>query len=52
MFNEKNKHIETCVSNNGSDGAFNMVGRNVGFVKIFTSVIGHRILPFHCIIHQ
>ena len=29
-----------------------MIGRNVGFVKLFTEVVGHRILPFHCIIHQ
>ena len=35
-----------------TDGAPNMVGRNVGFVKLFTEVDGHPVLPFHCIIHQ
>ena len=35
-----------------TDGAPKMVGRNVGFVKLFTEVVGHPILQFHCIIHQ
>ncbi|KAK1327671.1 hypothetical protein QTO34_012960 [Cnephaeus nilssonii] len=35
-----------------TDGASNMVGGKVGFVKLFTKAIGHQIVPFHCIIHQ
>ncbi|KAM4026769.1 general transcription factor II-I repeat domain-containing protein 2A-like [Anomaloglossus baeobatrachus] len=35
-----------------TDGAPNMVGKKVGFVKLFTEGIGHPIVPFHCIIHQ
>ncbi|KAK1335297.1 hypothetical protein QTO34_004882 [Cnephaeus nilssonii] len=35
-----------------TDGAPNMVGEKVGFVKLFTEAIGHPIVPFHCIIHQ
>ncbi|XP_069470002.1 general transcription factor II-I repeat domain-containing protein 2A-like [Ambystoma mexicanum] len=35
-----------------TDGAPNMVGKKVGFVKLFTEAIGHPIVPFHCIIHQ
>ena len=35
-----------------TDGAPSMVGCNVGFVNRFTKVVGHLILPFHCIIHQ
>ncbi|XP_073436047.1 general transcription factor II-I repeat domain-containing protein 2-like [Dendrobates tinctorius] len=35
-----------------TDGAPNMVGKKVGFVKLFTDAIGHPIVPFHCIIHQ
>ena len=51
MFNERKIDISKIVSVT-TDGAPNMVGRNVGFVKLFTEVVGHRILPFHCIIHQ
>ncbi|KAK1346567.1 hypothetical protein QTO34_000424 [Cnephaeus nilssonii] len=35
-----------------TDGAPNMVGKKVRFVKLFTEAIGHPIVPFHCIIHQ
>jgi hypothetical protein len=35
-----------------TDGASNMVGKNVGFVKLLKDKIGHEIIPFHCIIHQ
>lgn len=35
-----------------TDGAPNMVGRNVGFVKNFTEAVGHPLVSFHCIIHQ
>ncbi|KAK1338701.1 hypothetical protein QTO34_019358, partial [Cnephaeus nilssonii] len=35
-----------------TDGAPNMVGEKVGFVKLFTEAIGHPLVPFHCIIHQ
>ena len=35
-----------------TDGAPNMIGRNVAFVKLFTEVVDHRILRFYCIIHQ
>ncbi|XP_069610593.1 general transcription factor II-I repeat domain-containing protein 2A-like [Ranitomeya imitator] len=35
-----------------TDGAPNMVGKKVGFVKLFTEGIGHPIVPFHCIIHH
>ena len=51
MFNERKIDISKIVSVT-TDGAPNMVGRTVGFVKLFTEVVGHRILPFHCIIHQ
>ncbi|KAK1346679.1 hypothetical protein QTO34_000539 [Cnephaeus nilssonii] len=29
-----------------------MVGKKVGFLKLFTEAIGHPIVPFRCIIHQ
>ena len=51
MFNERKIDISKIVSVT-TDGAPNMVGRNVGFVKLFTEEVGHRILPFHYIIHQ
>ncbi|XP_069610944.1 general transcription factor II-I repeat domain-containing protein 2-like [Ranitomeya imitator] len=35
-----------------TDGAPNMVGKKVEFVKLFTEGIGHPIVPFHCIIQQ
>ncbi|XP_069588396.1 general transcription factor II-I repeat domain-containing protein 2-like [Ranitomeya imitator] len=35
-----------------TDGAPNMVGKKVGFIKLFMEGIGHPIVPFHCIIHQ
>ncbi|KAK1346595.1 hypothetical protein QTO34_000452 [Cnephaeus nilssonii] len=35
-----------------TDGAPNMVGGKVRFVKLFTEAIGHLIVPFHRIIHQ
>ncbi|KAK1345459.1 hypothetical protein QTO34_007916 [Cnephaeus nilssonii] len=35
-----------------TDGAPNMVGKKVRFVKLFTEAIGYPIVPFPCIIHQ
>ena len=51
MLRERNIDMSKIVSVT-TDGAPNMVGRNVGFVKLFTKVVGHPILSFHCIIHQ
>ena len=51
MLRERNIDMSKIVSVT-TDGAPNMVGRNVGFVKLFIEVVGHPILPFHCIIHQ
>ena len=51
MLRERNIDMSKIVSVT-TDGAPNMVGRNVGFVTLFTEVVGHPILPFHCIIHQ
>ena len=51
MCNERKMDISKIVSVT-TDDAPNMVGRNLGFVKLFTEVVGHRILSFHCIIHQ
>ena len=51
MFNKRKIDISKIVSVT-TDDAPNMVGRNVGFVKLFTEVVDDRILPFHCIIHQ
>ena len=51
MLHERNTDMSKIVSVT-TDGALNMVGRNDGFVKLFTEVVGHPILPFHCIIHQ
>ena len=45
MFNERKIDISKIVSVT-KNGAPIMVRRNVGFVKLFTKVIGHRILPF------
>ncbi|XP_068204693.1 protein FAM200A-like [Palaemon carinicauda] len=49
MLRECNRYIKNSVT---TDGAPNMIGSHVGFVKLFTEVVGHPILPFHCIIHQ
>lgn len=35
-----------------TDGAPSMVGKKAGFVNLFTKVVGHPLLGFHCIIHQ
>jgi hypothetical protein len=35
-----------------TDSASNMVGKQTGFKKLFTDLIGHPVVPFHCIIHQ
>lgn len=35
-----------------TDGAPNMVGKHNGFIKLFSDEISHRIINFHCIIHQ
>ena len=51
MLREKNIDMSKIVSVT-TDGAPNMVVRNVRFVKLFTEVVGHLILPFHCIMHQ
>ena len=51
MLRERNIDMSKIVSVT-TDGAPNIVGRNVGFVKHFTEVVGHPILPFHCIKHQ
>ena len=51
MLRERNIDMSKIVSVT-TDGAPNMVGCNVRFVKLFTEVVGHPILPFHCIIHQ
>jgi hypothetical protein len=50
-FNDYNIDISKIVSIT-TDGAPNMVGKNLGFVKLFKDKIGHAIIPFHCIIHQ
>ena len=42
MFNERKIDIPKIVSVT-MDGAPHMVGCNVGFVKLFTEVVGHRI---------
>ncbi|KAK1328732.1 hypothetical protein QTO34_012307 [Cnephaeus nilssonii] len=60
MREELIKLVSVSTSKSGSkifvsvttDGAPNMVGEKVGFVKLFTEAIGHPIVPFHCIIHQ
>ena len=51
MLRERNIDMSKIVSVT-TDGAPNMVGRYVGFVELFTEVVDHPILPFHCIIHQ
>jgi hypothetical protein len=51
IFSELNIDVSKVVSIT-TDGASNMVGKNVGFVKLFKDSIGHEIIPFHCIIHQ
>jgi hypothetical protein len=33
-------------------GASNMVGKQTGFKKLFTDLIGHPVTPFNCIIYQ
>ena len=35
-----------------TDGAPNMTGASIGFVKLFEKHVGHPIIGFHCIIHQ
>ncbi|XP_050521325.1 general transcription factor II-I repeat domain-containing protein 2A-like [Daktulosphaira vitifoliae] len=35
-----------------TDGAPNMVGKNNGFIKLFSNEILHPLINFHCIIHQ
>jgi hypothetical protein len=51
VFESLNIDISKIVSIT-TDGAQNMVGKVVGFKKLFTDKIGHPIIPFHCIIHQ
>jgi hypothetical protein len=35
-----------------TDGAPSMVGREAGFVTLFTKYVGHPLLGFHCIAHE
>lgn len=35
-----------------TDGARSMIGKENGFLNLFTKQIGHPVLGFHCIIHQ
>ncbi|XP_050528049.1 uncharacterized protein LOC126898144 [Daktulosphaira vitifoliae] len=35
-----------------TDGAPNMTGAQIGFVKLFEKHVEHPIIGFHCIIHQ
>jgi hypothetical protein len=51
IFSDLNTDISKIVSVT-TDGAPNMVGKNVGFVKLFMEAIRHPLVPFHCIIHQ
>ncbi|CAM1319473.1 Uncharacterised protein r2_g2779 [Pycnogonum litorale] len=50
-FDSKNINIKKifCVT---TDGAPAMIGKDRGFVKLLENHIGHKILNFHCIIHQ
>jgi hypothetical protein len=50
-FNDMNIDTTKIVSIT-TDGAPNIVGKNLGFVKLFKDNIGHPIIPFHCMIHQ
>lgn len=51
IFSDLNIDISKIVSIT-TDGAPNMVGKNVGFLKLFMEAIRHPLVPFHCIIHQ
>ena len=35
-----------------TDGAPSMIGKDTGFVALFTRHVGHPLLTFHCIVHQ
>lgn len=50
-FSDLNNDISKIVTVT-TDGAPNMVGKNVWFIKLFMETIRHPVVPFHCIIHQ
>lgn len=35
-----------------TDGSPNMIGKHKGFVALFSQNVKHKLLYFHCIIHQ
>ncbi|XP_026475737.1 general transcription factor II-I repeat domain-containing protein 2-like, partial [Ctenocephalides felis] len=50
-FDSKNINVKKIFSVT-TDGAAAMIGKDRGFVKLLENHIGHKILNFHCIIHQ
>lgn len=50
-FSDLNIDISKIVSVK-PDWEQNMVGKNVGFLKLFTETINHSLVPFRCIILQ
>lgn len=51
IFSELNIDISKIVSVT-TDGVPNIVGKNVGFIKLLMETFGNPVVPFHCIIQH